>query len=211
MRNVNTKRRRLVWTVLALGAVLAGCSVIPQPTADPTRYYLLSSPADAAPAAAPHGTLHIGIRAVEVPSYLRNTRSMVVRRSSNEIRYEDFARWAEPIEAGIQRTLRERLLADDRVATAEVPPFIGGPKRDYDVAVRIQECEGVQTGSGQGEARLVASYEILDVNKGGEVVLRRVFVAPESKWDGTDFGQLAGLLGAEATALGNDIAQNLPK
>ncbi len=201
---------RLAGLIVGLVAV-SGCSVIPEPTADPTRYYLLSGKSDVtASTAAPHGTVHLGIRAIEVPTFLRNTRSMVVRQGPNEIRYEDFARWAEPLEAGVQRIVRERLLSSDNIATAEIPPFVGGPKRDFDVVIRVVQCEGEMDANKSGVTRFVASYEIFDLNKGGELAVRRTFVAPPAAWSATDFSQLAARLGDAVGALGADIAQNLP-
>ena len=93
---------------LAMGLLLTGCSLIPEPKADPTRYYVLTT-ATAAPASAGGlGTLQL--RPVEVAGYLRNP-AMVVRRGEHEIEFRDVARWGEPLELGIARVLGEELRA----------------------------------------------------------------------------------------------------
>ena len=196
---------------VALALNLAGCSILPQPVADPTRYYLLGTPARSeAAVSAPKGTLHVGLRGLELPPYLRNNRTMVVRSGANEIRYEDYARWAEPLDQAVQRVIRDRLLARDAVASAEIAPYSPQIRRDIDVVVRVLQCEGGQEGAGRKTVQFSANYEILDQRKDGAVVLRKNFTAPAADWDGNDFGRLASLLGAAAAALGDDIAANLP-
>lgn len=196
---------------LLLSAV-AGCSIIPEPTPDPTRYYLLGEPVATEAATQPAtGTLRVGLRSVELPPYLRSGRSIVVRKSSNEVRYEEFARWAEPLDAAVQRAIREKLLADDRIATADTPPFLGESRRDFDISVRVLRCEGTIGEAGKGGVQFVATYDIFDPRKGGALVLRRTFVAPNASWEAGDFGALVARLSDAVAALGADIAQNLPK
>ncbi len=80
-------------TVLCL-LVLAGCNIIPPPQADATRYFTLASPALDDPAAPPsHGTLRLGLKAVDVAPYLKKG-VIVVRRGENELVYNEYVRWA---------------------------------------------------------------------------------------------------------------------
>lgn len=206
-------RARLLAGGLALGCVfvLTSCSIIPEPSVDPTRYYVLGmvNGADAS-SVAPKGTLHIGIRAIELPLYLRNNRTIVVRSGANEIRYQDFARWAEPLDLAIQRILRDRLTANDAVRGAEIAPFSTDVQRDFDIVVRVLQCEGGIDAQGRKTAQFSAMYEILDQRNGGKVLARKTFSAPAKTWDGTNYAVLASDISEAAGALGNDIAANLP-
>jgi uncharacterized lipoprotein YmbA len=202
-------RRRFLpaWALMAVAAtVLGGCQLLPVATADATRFFVLTGPTAVAQ---PGGRLQVGLKAVEMPAYLRATKSMVVRDGANEIRYQDYARWAEPLEAGVLRILKERLLASPEVRGVDAHPMRGDVTRDYDVAVRIIRCEGA-AGS-DDVARFSASYEIVAADGSGKVVASRTFTAPETVWNGKDFGALATLLSEGVSGLGAQIAADLPK
>ena len=63
------------WAALGLGvslALLGGCNIIPPPSADLTRYYVLTIPALRAAATTPKtGALRVGLRNVDLAPYLR--------------------------------------------------------------------------------------------------------------------------------------------
>jgi uncharacterized protein len=196
---------------LVVGALLlAACSsLIPPATPDLTRYYVLTSgepAATTAPASAPK--LQIGLRAVEVPGYLRVTKSLLVRASPNEIRQQDDARWAEPLESALTRTLRERLLNAPDIAGVSTNPMPSSVRRDADLVVRVLRCEGEETG-GSHAARLTAVYELLAADGSGRSLLRKTFTARDAAWDGKDFGALAGLLSRAVGELADQIAADL--
>ena len=107
---MNIRRSTLAAHALATGLLLAGagCNIVPEPQADPTRYYILSaSETNGTPQAkAPV----VYLREVDLASYLRS-RPLIVRRGENEIEFREFSRWGEPLELGIARVLREELVA----------------------------------------------------------------------------------------------------
>jgi uncharacterized lipoprotein YmbA len=187
---------------------LAGCQILPDAQPDRTRYFVLSTPptADASEKA---GGASIGLRAVELPGYLRNTRSMVVARGPNELTFREEERWAEPLEVGLSRVFRETLLASDGIAQVTVFPFPSEQSRDFDLLIRLLHCEGVDTGGGRPGIRFALHYELTRAGAGGEVVQRRHFVAPAADWDGEP-GTLAARLAEAAAAAAAAIAANLP-
>ncbi len=192
-----------------MAATLTGCQLLPPATVDSTRFFVLSFPTLSEPAMEKSGgRLQIGLRLVVLPAYLRATKSMVVREGANEIRYQDYSRWAEPLEAGVNRILQGRLLAAPEVRGVDVHPLRGDVTRDYDVSIRILQCEGV-TGE-RGAVRFSASYEIAAADGSGAVA-SRTFTAAEAAWDGKDFAALARLLSDGVSALGAQIAADLPK
>ncbi len=200
---------RSISTALAVfgGLLFAGCQVLPEAVVDPTKYYVLNSPNPTPQADKPAGKLVIGLQPVELPGYLRGTKSMVTRTGPNELRFDDFARWAEPLDAGLRRVLKEQIARADGVARVVDGSSRDG-KRDYDVSVRIDRCEGSATGS-RKTALLTATYEIVDLRGEGCVVARKTVSAPEVSWDGSDNGTLARLLSEAAAKLGDDIAAGL--
>jgi uncharacterized lipoprotein YmbA len=194
--------------VLALG----GCKIIPEATVDATRYFVLNGPATIDPTVAhPTGTLQIGLRPVELPGYLRNRKDMVIRTGANELRFQEFSLWAEPLEAGVNRVLKEQLLSTTTIGGVSSYPFSIDIKRDYDVVVRIFNCEGLVQGDKGSVARFAAAYDIIASGAGGQVVTRRTFTAPDQVWDGSDYAALARLLSEAVAKLSADIAANLPK
>ena len=207
------KRPRFSLSFLAgLGLlVLTGCNVIPPPTPDPTRYFVLTAPAVPAPATdTVRSSCRIGLRAIELAPYLRKG-VLVVRQGDNEVVFDDFARWGEPLDAGIARVLRERLLAEPHITRVLTAPFPLEENRDYDVSVVVRQCEGVRSREGAG-VRLVAEIEIARVSNDTvpEVVVRGMFTLPETAWNGKNYAALARALSEAVAALGTEIVAVLP-
>jgi uncharacterized lipoprotein YmbA len=211
-RPIRTPSRwRLAGGPLAWAAafLLAGCNLLPPPTSDPTRYFVLTGPALAAGSSdAGIGSLRLGLKAVQVPEYLRG-RAMVLRDGANELVLQDYARWAEPLQQGLTRVLKAELLADHSVGRVDTAPLPFEADRDYDVGIDIVLCEGAAEGA-RHVARFEAVIEISTVGPQAHVVARRDFVAPEAGWNGTDYGRLAGELSQDAAALGREILSALP-
>jgi len=173
---------------------------------------VLNGPASTEPAVAhPTGTYQIGLRPVDLPGYLHNHKDIVVRTGANELRFQEFALWAEPLESGVNRVLKDRLQSTGAVGGVLSYPFPVDLRRDYDVIVRVLNCEGFERGTKTASAHFVAAYDIVASGAGGQVVVRRTFTAPDQPWDGADFGNLAHLLSDDIAKLSEDIAANLPK
>ena len=189
--------------------LLSGCSLLPEPKADPTRYYVLTGPAvESVEPAKVAGALVLGLKRIEIAPYL-NGKDMVVREQGNEITYNSFARWAEPLTTSISRALVDSLAHSDRVRRVYSQPFPFEGERDYDVIIRVLRCEG-ERGAGKSVASFAAEVEVTEAKAGGALVLRKVFAAPETKWDGADFGKLASALSDSIGALGADVVAALP-
>jgi uncharacterized lipoprotein YmbA len=212
MRNRNATHLGTLIPGLFAGllCLLPACNVVQQAQDDPTRYFVLSDPA-VPPAQAPAGAagLRIGLRQVRLEAYLRK-RDMVVRTGENEVQFRDYRLWAEPLDAGITRVLRTRLLASAEVAQVYAEPFPADQERDYDVSVEVRRCEGSMAASGRYSASFSATIEVSTSGASPRVVAHKVFVAPEAAWDGRDFDRLASLLTADVAALGQEILSDVP-
>jgi hypothetical protein len=183
----------------ALWFFATGCS-LPEARPDTAHNYVLREVAEAVPTKS--SGLHIGLFPVQLPEYLKQ-RAMVVREGENEVRYNDEERWAESLDAGLTRVLRERLSATAQVLAY---PFTTEQARDYDVRVRVQACEG----TADGGVNFSATFEIYATGAHGALVAQNVFMAELSKWDGRDYAKLAGLISTDAAQLADAIAAALP-
>jgi hypothetical protein len=198
-------------STLVLLGLFGGCNVVPPAQDDPTQYFVLSdavSP-DAVVAPAAQGGLRIGLRTVRVESYLKN-RPMVVRTAANAVTFEDYRRWAEPVDAAIGRVLRTRLVVAPGVAQVYTEPFPFDQARDFDVSIDVIRFEGALAAPGKYVASEQAMIEISTPGANSRVVARKLFVAPEQAWDGKDFDQLAALLTGDVADLGQEILSSLP-
>jgi uncharacterized protein len=197
-----------VLCAVALG--MTGCSLLPQPKADPTRYYVLTGqPVAEEVAPKVEGALVLGVKRIEIASYL-NGKDMVVREASNEIAYNSFSRWAEPLTTSIGRAVSGRLASSPAVARVYAQPFPFDVARDYDVSIRVVRCEGARGADGGLVASFSALVEVTEAKAGGAIVLRKLFTAPEAKWDGKDYGALAAALSDAVGVLGAEVVAALP-
>lgn len=200
-----------LWAAFALA--LTGCSLLPKPTPDPTRHYVLSEPTPlAVDATSERGRLKVGVRAVQVAPYLSG-KAMIIRRGDNEIDYRDYACWAEPLTAGVNRLLVARILTSERVARVFAQPFPLDTTRDIDVAVTVQRCEGQVTSDGKATVRFLCALEVTRAHEGagtGEVILRESFDAPPLEWTEGDFAGLAKGLSEAVEKLAERVLAVLP-
>jgi len=169
--------------VLALG-LATGCNIIPVAQPDVTRYFVLTTaaakPADAA-AAAPRWK--VALRPVDVPSFLRG-KAMQVRLAGNEIHFADEARWAEPLEAGLGRVLRDSLESHgDAVHVVATD----GEDPEFAFVVRVLRCEGDREAK---VARFAAVVEVYAPRVSADRRAKDAFTVEIPNWDGT-YGQLA--------------------
>ena len=201
---------RSVLGLLALGSLgLAGCSILPAPPADPTRYYVLTGPGLQDDGVRNFsGSLQIGLKAVEIAPYLRKPM-IAVRRDTHELIYDDYTRWAEPLEAGIARIVQARLLAAPAVGRVYVAPLPFDQRRDFDVRLNVIRCEGAI--EGRGVARFAAVVEVTTSGDDPQIVMRKVFQAPDLAWDGRDYAALAQALSTGVAALCDEIVAALPE
>lgn len=187
-------------TFFLLGLLaMAGCNLLPPSAPDATHYYVLTTlPPKPAMISFAGAHWRIALRPVEVAKYLRG-KAMEVRVAGNEITYADEARWAETLGDGLTRVLRESLEGRGGVAHVVSAP---GEEHDFDVAVRVERCEGDRTAK---VARLTAVVELYPAGPGTERRAREVFTQEVPGWDGS-YGQLALKLSEAADGLADHIA-----
>ena len=124
---------------------------------------------------------------------------MQVRLTANEVAYVDEARWAETLEQGIGRVLRESLEGRPEIAHVAANAT---QEHDFDIAVRVLRCEGDRE---KGVARFSAAVEIYAAGPGGVRRGRDTFTTEVPGWDKQSYGQLAAKLSEAVDAFGDRI------
>jgi uncharacterized protein len=143
----------------------------------------------------------VALRPVEVAGYLRD-RSLVLRRGENEIERREFAIWAEPLEQGIARVLREELLRRG----VDVSTGTRGGSDPAELRVRVLQSEG----GTEGRIHFRAGWEIQPA--GGGAPRRGTFEAGEAlRWDGKTEAQLAARLSEAVVALAAELAGEIKR
>lgn len=178
----------VAWTL-----AMTGCNVIPTAQPDTTRYYVLTTPIRETVEGETGPRWRVALRPIEVPSFLRG-KAMQVRQAGNEIHYAEEARWAEPLDAGLSRVLRESL--ESRWEVTRVVSS-AGEDHEFEIAVRLLRCEGDRE---KKVARFVAVIEIYPPGAGSERRARETYTMEVPGWDGS-YGQLALKLSEAADGL----------
>ena len=205
---VRRARRTCGGLMLGFGVfALAGCNLLPQAQSDPTRFYVLSTPAAAAAFGAEGKAPAIHLRPVELASYIKS-KPMIVRRGDNEIEFREYARWGEPLELGIGRVLREELLARGAagaVLAAGMRAF--NVDYDYELTVRVLACEG----QADGTVKFRAIWELSTTGTAPKIAARGDFNPAGLKWDTKNESTLASQLSEAVAGLAADVAAGLTK
>ncbi len=184
--------------------LLCGCA------SKPTNYYVLHSLQGEAPgvkmARAENG-LTIGVGPIKIPEYLDRPQ-MATRSTAYSLQFDEFNKWAEPLEKNLARVLAEDLsilLSTDRVV---VFPWAGSLDVLYQVTVDVTQMEYTP----DGKAILVAGWSVFGNN--GEKLLAvkrsRIIVPMQS----TGFEAIASAQSRAVGDMSREIAvciESLPR
>jgi len=142
--------------LLALTLALVGCSVLsPQP--DPSRFFVLTALATADGAGTRLDDVSVGVGPVILPAYLQRPQ-IATRVGPNQVAYDEYTRWAQPLESGKSRVLVENLALLLDPAQVVAFPWLGPPTPTYTVEIEIRQFE-----QGTRDAvQLVARWTIRD-------------------------------------------------
>lgn len=156
--------RSICCAVLAVVALNA-CALFRSPSTQQTEFFVLSATAQPGEIAGGR-RLSIGIGPVSLPAYLSRPE-MVVRVADNQLVFDEFNRWAEPLKDNFVHALATDL--DILIGFQQVffYPWYDTTPIDYSVAVAVLRFER-QTGD---SAVLSARWTIR--NRAGEVRVTR--------------------------------------
>ena len=176
--------------LLAAAALAAGCASSP-----PSRFYTLA--ATAPPAATP-STLFVAVGPVTVPSVVARPE-FVVNAGPNELRLDEFNRWAAPLQDSVSRAIAENLGAILGTPRVILFPQQLATDPEYRVAVEVRTFESTP---GAGTA-LDAVWTIRRAKDGRTQTGRTS--ARETVSDGS-YEALAAAHSRAVTRLSQDIA-----
>ncbi|MFO8240190.1 MAG: PqiC family protein [Dissulfuribacterales bacterium] len=171
---MNTFLFRLLGSILGLFAMVVwGCAGTPA-----TRFFVLSSitATEKVKDLEDERCLAIGIGPVRIPEYL-NRPEIVTGVTSNEVRMDEFAKWAEPLEDNIQRALAENLLSLLCIRAIDIFPHRGHISLDCWIDVQVIDMNGIP-----GETALLdiswSIYDGTDERKSPLLTKRSSYIEP---------------------------------
>jgi uncharacterized lipoprotein YmbA len=189
------------------GLVFSGCTLI-ETRPDPSRFYVLDSPAPArvagaAKEAAPEAwPLALAVARVQTPSYLDQPQ-LVSRSGGARVTFSEFNRWLEPMDKGSTRVFANSLASRLGAGRVALEPTLDTYRDGVLVQVNLLRFDG-ELG---GEVTLIGRYRVSSVHDGstlltGETTLRE-------KCDSSDYPTYAGTLGKLLDAFAADMAKTI--
>jgi uncharacterized protein len=191
--------RAVVLILGFLAIVLSGCASTPS-----TRYFVLNSISGPEKMRSLEGErcYALAIGRVEVSEYL-NQPEIVTRINQNEIRLDEFAKWAEPLENNVSRVLADNLRSLLCIRFIAVAPWGRQALIDYRIDVNMIQMDG-QLGD---DASLEVSWSIGD---GADRKKPPLFTKRSTYKEPTGGGDYASFVAAQSrnvASLSRDIAE----
>jgi uncharacterized lipoprotein YmbA len=145
--------------------------------------------------------LAIGIGPVKIPEYL-NQPEIVTRIAQNEVRLDEFAKWAEPLENNISRALAENFSSLLCLRSIVIFPWGRQTPIDYRIDVHVIQMDGVLGGN----AFLDVSWSIADGTdrKKSPLVTKR---STYKESTGGDYGAFVSAQSRNLASLSQEIAE----
>jgi uncharacterized protein len=187
--------RRLAALALPCVLVVAAGGCGPTPA---SRFYSLSA---AAPSATTSSELSVAVAPVTVPAVVDRPQ-IAVSTGSNEVRLDEFNRWAAPLQDNIARVVASNLVAMLGTPNVTVGTQTLGALADYRAAIEVQRFDSVP-----GEAATLDAVWTVRRTKDGKAQTGRTTVREPAAQAGFD-----GLAAAHSRAvarLSRDIADTV--
>jgi uncharacterized lipoprotein YmbA len=183
--------RRLVALTISCALVIlaAGCA------STPSRFYTLSA---ATGPAATSSDLSVVVGPVSVPAEV-DRPEIVVTTGPNQVRLEEFNRWASPLQNNISRAVAENLVAMLGTPHVTLSPQTLSADADYRVAIEVQSFK-----STPGEAAALDAVWTVSRTKDGKSQTGRTTVREAVQEKGYD--ALAAAHSRAVARLSQDIA-----
>lgn len=206
----------------ALLLLIAGCFKLSRDTPR-VQYFVLggaappgavagavTSPPTGAPTAPDGAGLALGLRRIDLASYLA-VPAILVRRGANEVVVSEFHRWGEDLGEGINRAVAAHLASAQPVRSVDVAPWAARARHDYLVQLHVSRFEGVaDSAATEGRSHLLAGWDIIRPLD-GRVLVRGSTEALEGPWRVSDYRGLVTSLDAALAGLARDIRSCLSR
>ena len=184
-------RGRLAAVILwALGMLIGGCVSSPE-----SRYFTLNATMNHA---VESSSLSVVVGPVSVPAAVDRPQ-IVVSTGPNQVRVDDYNRWASPLQSNISRVVADNLGSILGTPRVTVFPQASSATADYQAAVEVQSF-----GSALGEAATLDAVWTVRRIKDGKLRVGRTTVREPASEQGYD--ALAAAHSRAAARLSQDIA-----
>jgi hypothetical protein len=182
--------RCLAALLICAALVLAGCASTP-----PSRFYTLSAVTETAPTAS---EISVAVGPVSVPAVV-DRPEIVVTTGPNQVKLDEFNRWASPLQDHISRVVVENLVA--MLGTPRVTQFpqSANVDADYRVAIEVQRFD-----STPGEAALLDAVWTVRRAKETQTKTARTTIREQTREK--DYDALAAAHSRAVARLSQDIA-----
>jgi hypothetical protein len=141
---------------------------------------------------------------VKLPEYL-NQPEIVTRITQNELRLDEFAKWAEPLEDNISRALAENLSSLLCTRSIAIFPWKGRIPIDYRIDVHVIHMDGMLGGS----ASLDVSWSISDGTDRKKFPLISKRSTSREPTEGGDYGTFVLAQSRNLASLSREIAETI--
>jgi len=149
MNSTNKLITTLILTLLSSACSLGG-------NTKPPQFFVLDTAIEQA-ISDDTGTLEIGIGPISIPGYI-NRPQIVTKTNSAEVQLDEFARWAEPVDAMFTRTLAQNIKALTNSQSIYAHPWPKLINLDYRISAKVIKFEN----NIQGDALLIVHWGIVD-------------------------------------------------
>jgi len=183
----------IVTFVLILTSLASGCGSTPA-----SRFYTLSAGAGTATTSS---NISISVGPVSIPAVVDRPQ-IVVATGPNQVRLEEFNRWAAPLQNSIARVVAENLVAMLGTPRVTLSPQALNADADYRAAIEVQSFDSLP-----GEAALLDAVWTVRRAKDGRVETGRTTVRETVQDKGYD--ALAAAHSRALARLSRDIADVL--
>jgi uncharacterized protein len=173
-------RRLLGVCVLAISVTSASCTVL-APRADPSRFFVLTPLADAAPSSGGERVASLGLGPIHLPRYL-DRPEIVTRVGPNEVKPALFDYWGGSLRRQFETVLAQNLQTLVHADRIQLYPWYAGAAPTLVVEVDVQRFEP----SSDGRVELAARWRVrkgsgLDTLRAGESTFSRPLSGGDSE------------------------------
>ena len=142
-----------LFLILLVTAFISACSVVGKSRS--SQFYVLDATIDQ-PLGDSMEDLRLGVGPIAIPGYA-NRPQMVTKTDTAELRIEEFARWAEPLEEMFTRTLSQNIRALTNSQEIHSHPWPKLVEYDYRIGAKVIKFEN----DSQGNALLVVHWGLI--------------------------------------------------
>jgi uncharacterized lipoprotein YmbA len=146
----------------------------------------------------------IAIGPVKIPEYL-NQPEIVTRITQNEVRVDEFVKWAEPLENNISRALAENLPSLLCIRSIAIFPWRGQTPIDYRIDVHVIQMDGILGKS----ASFDVAWSITDGTDRRKSPLLTKRSTYKESIGGRDYGAFVSAQSRNLASLSREIAETI--